>query len=237
MPNLKLTENFKFIACEESQTICKEFRAKGHTAFSCDILSCSGGHPEWHIKSDCLPLLGGNCHSVTEDGHQYQINGKWDLLIAHPPCTYLTVSGNRWFSVEKYGDKALQRIKDREDAVNFFMRFVNADCDKIAIENPIGVISTVYRKADQIIQPWMFGDNETKSTCLWLKNLPLLVPSVTEKPEIEYKEWTDKDGKKKRQSLWYFNALAKAKSNEERRTLRSKTFKGIAEAIANQWSE
>jgi hypothetical protein len=114
------------VACEESQRVCIAFREKGHEAYSCDILPCSGGHPEWHIKGDAINLL----------------NEKWDLIIAHPPCTFLTVTGNRWFNVERYGDKAKQRIEEREKAIEFFMAFANADCEKIAIENPVGVISS-----------------------------------------------------------------------------------------------
>ena len=101
------------VACEESQAVCKEFRRLGHRAFSCDIQESSGGHPEWHIKGDCLPIINGNTQFTTEDGNQHEICGKWDLLIAHPPCTYLTVSGNAWFNVEKYGEKAVQRERER----------------------------------------------------------------------------------------------------------------------------
>ena len=122
------------------------FREKGHNAYSCDIIDCSGGHPEWHIKQDVIPLLNGNCTFTTEDGISHTIENKWDMIIAFPPCTYLTVSGNRWFNEEKYGDKARQRKLDREEAVEFFMKFANADCDKIAIENPVGVMSTRYKK-------------------------------------------------------------------------------------------
>ena len=146
------------VACEESQTVCKEFRARGHEAYSCDIQETSGGHPEWHIQYDVIPILNGRCSFKTMDGQNHMITGRWDLIIAHPPCTYLTVTGNRWFNVERYGDKALQRAKDREDAVEFFMQFANADCDKIAIENPVGIMSTRFRKPDQIIQPCWFGD-------------------------------------------------------------------------------
>ena len=138
------------IACEESQRVCCAFRELGYNAFSCDIVECSGGHPEWHIKQDVIPLLhreddGNNgWHNIefdTMDGTHHSIE-KWDLMICHPVCTYLTVSGNRWFNVEKYGDKARKRIEDREKAVDFFMEFANADCDHIAIENPIGIMST-----------------------------------------------------------------------------------------------
>ena len=138
------------IACEESQRVCTAFREKGHNAFSCDIQECSGGHPEWHIQGDVLPLLNGKCEFETVDGNKQYIDGKWDLIIAHPPCTFLTVTGNRWFNVERYGEKAIQRQKDREEAVKFFMTFANADCERIAIENPIGHMSTAYRKPNHL---------------------------------------------------------------------------------------
>lgn len=227
-------EKHVLIACEESQTICKKMREIGLEAYSCDLQECSGGHPEWHIFGDCLPLLNGNCSFKTMDGTEHKIDGKWDLIIAHPPCTYLTVTGNSWFNVEKYGEKAIQRYKNREDAIEFFMKFVNADCDRIAIENPIGVISTVYKKPNQIIQPWMFGDKDTKATCLWTKGLPNLVPEILEKPnDIEYKEWIDKNGRRKRESMAFFKAIELPEN--ERRKARSKTYQGIARAITEQW--
>lgn len=216
------------IACEESQTVCKAFRDKGHEAFSCDIIECSGGHPEWHIMQDVIPLLNGRCSFETVDGTKHKIETKWDLIIAHPPCTYLTVTGNRWFNVERYGEKAIQRTKDREEAVKFFMSFVNADCEKIVIENPIGCMSTRYRKADQVIQPYEYGHPARKSTCLWLKNLPLLQATETVEPEIYY--YTAKNGRTKSDSRWRSQC-----SKEERAKIRSKTFKGIAEAMAEQW--
>ena len=203
------------IACEESQAVCKAFRERCHNAFSCDIQECSGGRPEWHIQGDCLPLINGNCEFTTSDGVQHTITGKWDLLIAHPPCTFLTVSGNRWFNIERYGDKALKRLKEREAAAEFFMRFVNADCKHIAIENPVGYMSSYYRKPDQIIQPWQFGHGEVKATCLWLKNLPKLQPSEIVN-EREAKVW-------------------KMPPGPERAKLRSKTYPGIAAAMAEQW--
>lgn len=199
------------VACEESQRVCTAFRAKGHEAYSCDILPTSGDHPEWHIQGDVIPLL----------------NEYWDMIIAFPPCTDLAVSGARWFK-EKQADGRQQR------SIDFFMKFVNADCDKIVIENPIGIMSSYYRKPDQIIQPWQFGDNQVKSTCLWLKGLKPLVPLLNEKPEIEYFEWIDKrSGKKKRQATWYYECF---KMNPiERAKQRSKTFPGIALAMADQW--
>ena len=136
------------IACEESQAVCKEMRRLGHEAYSCDIIPCSGGHPEWHIMEDALLIINGKCTFSTSDGDSHQIDGRWDMIIAFPPCTYLTVTGNRWVNVERYGEKALQRRRNRENAMKFFMAFANADCPRIAIENPIGIMSTVFRKPD-----------------------------------------------------------------------------------------
>ena len=223
------------VACEESQAVTIELRKRGWEAYSCDIQECSGGHPEWHICEDVIPLVNGDCVFRTMDGQMHSIQGRWDLIIAHPPCTYLTVTGNRWFNVERYGEKAIQRAKDREEAVEFFMVFANADCEHICIENPVGCMSTRWRKADQIIQPWMFGDNYSKTTCLWLKGLPNLIPEVTEEPEMEYKEWVTKDGVHKRQNKWYFDALSL--DPVERAKVRSKTFYGIAHAIATQYGK
>lgn len=216
------------VACEESQAVCKAFREKGHNAFSCDIQEESGGHPEWHILGDCLPLLNGNCTFTTRGGQTETIDGRWDLIIAHPPCTYLTVTGNRWFNVERYGDKARKRIKDRETAVDFFMTLANADCERIAIENPVGYMSTYWRKPDQIIQPYMFGDPFEKKTCLWLKNLPQLVPTNEVSPPERVKFDSGKT-----MPAWY--AEAWHLPSEERARLRSKTFPGIAKAFAQQW--
>lgn len=217
------------VACEESQAVCTAFRKLGHNAYSCDLYKCSGGHPEWHINGDCLPLLNGNCEFVTSDNAKHYLPKKWDLIIAHPPCTFLTVTSNRWFNVEKYGDKAIQRQKDREEAADFFMEFVNADCDHIAIENPVGVMSTRFRKADQCIQPYQFGEPYEKKTALWLIGLPPLKPTnvVEPAPRVKFKSG-------KTMAAWYNDAYKLPK--EERAQLRSKTFHGIAEAMAVQWS-
>ena len=217
------------VACEESQNVTNELRKLGHEAYSCDIQMHSGSHDEWHICQDVLPLLNGFCKFKTVDGNCHEINSKWDMIIAFPPCTDLCVSGARHFA-KKQADGRQQR------SIDFFMKFVNADCDKIAIENPIGIMSTKYRKPDQIIQPWQFGDKYSKSTCLWLKNLPLLVPTkIVEKGE--FIEFTDKNGKKKRQAKWYYEALKNSKNAEERAKIRSKTFPGIANAMATQWTK
>ena len=208
------------IACEESQAITKEFRKLGHEAYSCDLLSCSGGHSEWHIKGDAI---------------KEAYSGKYDLMIAHPPCTYLALSGNRWL-YNKDGSKNQERWNNQAKALNFVRALMDAPIKRIAIENPMSVISSQIRKPDQIVQPWMFGDKAQKSTCLWLKNLPLLKPTdIVDKGE--FIEFVDKNGKKKKQPLWYYEALRQAKTTEERRTLRSKTFKGMAKAIAEQWSD
>ena len=218
------------VACEESQAVTKELRNLGHEAFSCDLLPCSGGHPEWHFQEDIFKV----------------IDKGWDIMIAHPPCTYLSVSGARWmyhpddnelpFSERRPHPKHPNRRKKQADALDFVQRLMDAPIAKIAIENPISVISSKIRKPDQIVHPWMFGDKASKSTCLWLKNLPELVPTdIVEKGE--FKEWVDKkSGKIKRQALWYYEALQNAKSSAERSTLRSKTFKGLAQAMANQWT-
>ncbi len=218
------------IACEESQRITIEMRKMGNECYSCDIDAPSGGHPEWHINQDVLPLLDGDCEFITMDGMSHKIEGEWDLIIAHPPCTYLTVSGNRWFNVDKYGDKARERIRLREDAYDFFMKFVNAKCARIAIENPIGYMNTHYRKPDQIIQPYQFGDPERKTTCLWLKNLPKLVPTNIVNPNI-----TDSTTGHSGYSSWHMDMQYIGKSKKERSKMRSKTFPGIAKAIAEQW--
>ena len=217
------------VACEESQAVTIELRKLGHEAYSCDIIECSGGHPEWHIMQDVLPLLDGNCEFLSVDGQSHTINGKWDMIIAFPPCTYLTVTGNRWFNVDRYGEKAVQRQKDREDAINFFLSFANADCDKIAIENPVGIMSSTWRKPNQIINPYEFGDPYEKKTCLWLKGLPELKPTNI----VEVPPRTRFDSGKS-MPAWYAEAWKLPK--EERAKLRSKTFPGIAKAMAEQWS-
>ena len=180
------------VACEESQAVTKEFRRLGHEAYSCDIEPCSGGHPEWHLQQDVVPLLAQ----------------EWDMLIAFPPCTHLAVSGARWFE---------QKRKDgrQQAAIDFFMMLADAPVERIAIENPVGVMSTVWRKPDQIIHPWQFGHGETKTTCLWLKNLPLLNPTEI----VEGRE----------QRIWRMPPSA------DRGKLRSKTYPGIARAMAEQW--
>lgn len=222
------------VACEESQRVCTAFREKGHNAFSCDILHCSGGHPEWHILYDVQKKL-----NPTYDGEAWLIDfttmddeihviEKWDMIIAFPPCTYLTVTGNSWFNIERYGDKAVQRHKDRAEAIKFFLAFANAECDKIAIENPVGIMSSEWRRPDQIINPYQFGDPFEKKTCLWLKGLPELKPTNIVCPPPR-----NKFASGKTMPAWYADAWKLPK--EERAKLRSKTFLGIAKAMADQW--
>lgn len=216
------------VACEESQRVCIAFREKGHEAYSCDIQPCSGGHPEWHIQGDCVGLLNGNCSFFTQDMGIHTITGKWDMIIAHPPCTYLTVTANRWLDTGKYGEKAWNRIVEQRKAIAFFYKFIMADCEKIAIENPLGVLSTAYRECDQIIQPWQFGDPYEKRTCLWLKGLRKLNPTkiVTPPPRKKFKSCNSLPE-------WYVELARLPK--EERSRERSKTFPGIAKAMAEQW--
>lgn len=196
------------VACEESQAVCKAFRELGHEAYSCDVIDQSGGHPEWHIQGDVLPLLNGRCSFETVDGTMHTAEGKWDMIIAFPPCTDLAVSGARHF-------KAKQADGRQQRSIDFFMAFTRADCPRIAIENPIGIMSTKYRKPDQIVQPWQFGHGETKATCLWLKKLPLLQPTQV----VEGRE----------QRVW------RMPPSPERAKLRSKTYPGLAKAMAEQW--
>ena len=204
------------VACEESQAVTIELRKLGHEAYSCDIVECSGGHEEWHLQCDVRQIL----------------KMKWDMIIAFPPCTYLTVSGNAWFNIEKYGDAAIKRYQNRKEAIDFFTLFTKADCDKIVIENPIGVMGTEWRKPDQIIQPYFFGDPERKSTCLWIKGLPLLQHKKEEYVQpniIKYK-----DGKRT-YPKWHMDSLNLPP--DERAKVRSKTFPGIAKAMAKQWTD
>ena len=214
------------IACEESQEVCQAFRALGHEAYSCDIQEPSGGHPEWHILGDALKAIEGG-QIVTMDGRAHDV-GKWELLIAHPPCTYLTVTGNRWFDIERYGQAAIKRHANRREAAKFFFEFVLADCPRIAIENPIGYMNTAYRKPDQIIHPYMFGDPFEKKTCLWLKGLPLLESTNAVEPP-ERKAFASG----KTMPAWYAEAWRLPPA--ERAKVRSKTFPGIAKAMAEQW--
>lgn len=228
------------VACEESQAVTKELRALGHEAYSCDLLSCSGGHPEWHFNMDVFKVIEGK-GGILQNGKKLKIKGNWDLMIAHPPCTFLAVSGARWyyhpednklpFEERRPHPRFPNRVNDREEALEFFIKLLEAPIDKIAVENPVGIVSTRYKKPNQTVHPWMFGDEASKATCLWLKNLPLLEP-------------TNIVGKGERVVLssgkslpkWYSDALTQSKSSAERRTMRSKTFEGLARAMAEQWT-
>ena len=228
------------VACEESQEVCKAFRGKGHEAYSCDIISCSGGHPEWHIMDDVLKVLRGGKFK-TMDGKSHCVSN-WDMIIAFPPCTHLAVSGARHF--EKKRTDGRQR-----EGIEFFCKFLEVECERVVIENPVGIISGDYipkyfpdlaerfnlpKKPTQIIHPWMFGDNYSKSTCLWEKGVKPLEPIIKDRPELEWFEWIDrKTGKKKRQPKWFADAWKLPA--EERARVRSKTFPGIAKAMAEQW--
>ncbi len=204
------------VACEESQAVTVELRRLGHEAYSCDVVKCSGGHPEWHIQGDCLSLINGHDEWKapfpifrTCDGCWHDLPKRWDMLLAFPPCTDLAASGAKYFDEKR-------RDGRQQAAINFFMRFVTADCPKIAIENPVGIMSTYYRKPDQIVQPWQYGHGETKKTCLWLFGLPLLVPTDI----VSGRE----------QRIWRMPPGA------DRARLRSKTYPGIARAMAEQWA-
>lgn len=218
------------VACEESQTVCKAFRDQGHDAFSCDIQECSGGHLEWHIKGDVLQYINGCCNFITEGGQWENIDSPWDLVIAHPPCTDLAVSGARWFP-EKQKDFRQQK------SIVFFMQTILCNASRVAVENPIGIMSTCYRKPDQIIQPWQFGHDETKATCLWLKNLPKLLPTkIMEKPEVGWKNQSfTPDGRYKSFVNYDERGKIMAWNDPETAKLRSKTYEGIAKAMADQW--
>ena len=197
------------LACEESQAVCKEFRKLGHDAFSADIQECSGGHPEWHIQGDVLEIL----------------NDDWDMMIAFPPCTHLAVSGAAWFD---------EKIKDgrQKQGIDFFMKMVDAPINKIAIENPVGIMSSKYNPPTQIIQPYYFGDEFQKTTCLWLKGLHPL-RHYPQDDLFNKKTWVDRGEMVTYASgvvmpKWYAELSGKGKE-------RSKTFPGIAKAMANQW--
>lgn len=221
------------VACEESQRVCRAFREKGHTAFSCDVIECSGGHPEWHIMQDVIPLLNGDCEFRTQNGMNHIQQGKWDMIIAFPPCTYLTNCATRHFSLKATpADKVVKRWENRALASVFFMRFALADCEKIAIENPVGFMSKAFQKPTQIIEPYYFANNEndvenyhTKRTCLWLKGLPVL-QKTNELPRPKLETYITGKGKV-RTVCWEM----KVHGSDNR----SKTFPGIAKAMADQW--
>jgi hypothetical protein len=221
------------IGCEESQVVMKAFREKGHNAYSCDIQECSGGMPEYHFNTDIFKVI--ECGELTTQSGNKVFIDKWDMAIFHPPCTFLSYAGNGWFNVEKYGQKAIDRFLKRDDAMNFFMKLWECRIDKICIENPRGY-PMKFIPYSQMIHPYYFGDNDKKLTCLWLKNLDKLIWAKQDNlfgkktASLEPKPlFIDKSGKKR-----YFTD-AKFGYNENTKKLRSKTFQGIANAMAKQW--
>lgn len=226
------------VACEESQAVCKALRELGHEAYSCDIQECSGGHPEWHIKGNALDFINGHdvCRAPfplfrTQDGKYHDLPKRWDLIIAHPPCTYLSNAGARWLWAGKKLNE--ERYAKGLDAKEFFMKFWNADCPRICIENPVP--SSIYElpKYTQIIQPYQFGHKATKKTCLWLKGLPELNPTEMVEP-YKGRKITLKNGVT-RYTCWEMDC-GKPFGGESRAKARSKTFPGIAKSMAEQWS-
>lgn len=217
------------VACEESQAITIELRLLGHETYSCDVQPCSGGHPEWHIQDDCIPLLGGNCTVVTADGVSHRIEGRWDLLIAHPPCTYLTsASAVRLFNPD-HTIKDAERWRKGEEARSFFMTIFNADCDRIVIENPCPLKCFNLPPYDQIIEPYMFGDPWRKRTCLWLRNCPPLAPTNIVEPQGL---WVGSTSGRRNNGVYSRYSLKSIRDSKRR----AKTFPGIAKAIAMQYA-
>ena len=238
------------VACEESQACCRAFRTMGHNAYSCDLFKCSGTifgtdkvdpHPEWHFDHDVTTVLN-KTDLTLQNGEQAVIEGDWDIMIGHPPCTFLAVSGAKWMYHPDDKDKPIEerrphpsfptRKKDQEDGANFFLFLANANVKRIAIENPVGVMSSRWRKPDQTVQPYMFGDPYSKNTCLWIKNLRPLHPSKETEDHGERIFF----GSGKSQPKWYSDGLTKTRSKEARQKWRSKTFPNIARVIAEQWT-
>ena len=216
------------VACEESQRVCSAFRKKGHEAYSCDLLACSGGHPEWHIQGDVLTLLNGNCTFKTSEGELHDLYGLWDLIIAHPPCTRLCNSGQRWLY---WGDEEyrLKKKNEQEEAIDFFLRFTKANCPRIAIENPMGIMSSLYRKPDFTYNPYDFEDEtECKKTGIWLiGDIQPLKP--TRKEPLPKEQRTH--------GIWkaHFGDKKLAWNDRETARLRSQTPIGVAKVMADQW--
>lgn len=213
------------VACEESQAVCTAFRELGHEAYSCDILKCSGGHPEWHIKGDVLPLINGSCEFTTMDGHTHTLDGEWDMLIAFPPCTYLTNASAVRMRVK--GEIQPERYAKAMEAKEFFMKFHDAKCRRIAIENPTPLKLVGLPPYTQAIQPYEYGHPYSKRTCLWLKNLPILMPTGILSWHEPYVNGGCKDA---------HGNYRRFQGRKERDPLtRAKTFPGIAAAMASQW--
>lgn len=205
------------VACEESQEVCKAFRERGHNAYSCDIQDCSGGHPEWHIKQDVIPLLNGNCSFYTEGGQSVQINGRWDLIIAHPPCTKTSNAG----AVHLYrnGKLNLQRYYEGLCGKALFLAIWACDCDRVVIENPTPSRCFEFPNATQVIQPYEYGHPTRKRTLLWERGVKPLAPTNIVEPKSSCHE----------PHTWFMLG------GKERQKNRSKTFPGIARAMAEQW--
>ena len=226
------------LACEESQTVCIEMRKMGHNAFSCDLLGCSGGHPEWHIQGDVRNVLNpstvfeGELPGIeffTMDNELHSFVGKWDMIIAFPPCTYMSKAGARWMFPK--GELSQERYAKAMEAKEFFMQIFNADCDRIAIENPRPLKVVELPEPQQVIQPYQFGHPYSKATCLWLKNLPLLEPTEIVK---EYKPYcpSNTGGVSRGQS---YNSGGAVRGDDA--VNRAKTFVGVGRAMASQWGD
>lgn len=216
------------VACEESQAVTIELRKLGHEAYSNDIEPCSGGHPEWHIQKNVLPLLNGNCVFITSDSMEHRIVGRWDMILAFPPCTKTTNAGARhlWAG----GKLNIQRYYEGLCGKALFLAILASDCEKVAVENPTPSTVFEFPPPSQVIQPYQFGHNATKRTCLWLKNLPPLRPQ-NEVPRPVYKEFKQANGKRRR-TCWEMEQ----RGGKDRAKNRAKTFPGIAKAMAEQWA-
>ena len=214
------------VACEESQAVTKELRALGHEAYSCDIIECSGGHPEWHIMQDVIPLLNGNCSFKTMDDVEHTVSDRWDMIIAFPPCTYLSNAGACRLYPHK-GQIDMERYRKGLEAKEFFLKFLNANCDRIAVENPVSSKVFDMPKHTQEIQPYMFGHPFTKKTRLWLRGLPPLQETNVVEPIAPY--CPAGTGRKNR------SKYGAAKRGEDAKN-RAKTFEGVAKAMAEQWA-
>ena len=215
------------VACEESQEVCKAFRKLGANAYSCDIIECSGGQPEWHIQQDVIPLIDGNCSFKTVDGIEHYIEGQWDLLICHPPCTYMSKAGARWM-YPTAGNIDPERYRLAMEAKEFFMKFINANCKHIAVENPRPLKVVGLPKPTQVIQPYEYGHPYSKATLLWLKGLPKLNPTDIQEHYTPY--LPSNTGAFSRGGGGSRGVAHDAKTA-------SKTFPGVAEAMAEQWTE
>lgn len=213
------------VACEESQRVCMEFRRLGHCAYSCDVQECSGGYPEWHICGDVLPLLDGGCTFYTLDGCSHTVSGHWDMILAFPPCTYMTNAGAVRMRVK--GEIVQERYQKAMSAKAFFMRIMDADCERIAIENPVPMKLIGLPLYSQIIQPYYFGHPYSKRTCLWLKGLPRLEPTEILKDHVPYVNGGCKD------AYGHYRRFQGRKERDPK--VRAKTFLGVARAMAEQW--